>query len=581
MRYNYASSIRRYAFCGLLMTASMSAHAQDISQIAQSDPLIITGVIGTNNTYYHSSIGDGYRSPLSNSFYVNLNISLYGISMPFSLYYSNDNLDFNYPHISFNLNPRYKNWTGYIGQSSMDYSSYVLSMSFNGVGVEYNDEKRWRFGAFYGVLRNAVNDDPNDPSARNPEYKRVGWGFKVGYGNGNNFIDLYVLRAWDKLKSLDDYWQQRVSPMENVAIALKGCARPFPWFSLTGNLAASMFSTDTRTDKVESATADKWSSVFDTRYSSLARFAGDVSATFTVNNLLNASVVYRMVQPDYTSLGAYYMSNNYHSFGLNLSGNPINDLSLTATFSAQSDNLTNKQLYTTKGYVYSLTASTRIGRHFNITAGYNGYTQKQSDGTAKVNDTTRVDRIMQSFSLTPSASFDNDAFSHSVSLSGSITDNKDRNKFSTGESDVTSKAIGLGYTLGVKAWEMDFMSNINYQVSDGYQTRYKSSVATIGTSRSFMKEKELNVGLNFSLCYNEVEKQSKSLSLGADLTASYTLKKAHAFSLTAGISKYGDVNQTKRRSSLDALDITASLNYTYTFSLLEIKRKAAKDAAAK
>ena len=54
MRYNYASSIRRYAFCGLLMTASMSAHAQDISQIAQSDPLIITGVIGTNNTYYHS-----------------------------------------------------------------------------------------------------------------------------------------------------------------------------------------------------------------------------------------------------------------------------------------------------------------------------------------------------------------------------------------------------------------------------------------------------------------------------------------------------------------------------------------------
>lgn len=557
------------------------AVAQDIAQIAKSDPLIMTGVIGTNNTYYHSSVGNGYRSPMSNMVYANLNISIYGISMPFSLYYSNDNLDFNYPHFSFSLNPRYKHWTGYVGMSSMEFSSYILSMSFNGVGVEYNDEKNWRFGAFYGVLRNAVNDDPNDPNARTPEYKRLGWGFKVGYGSGSNYLDLYVLRAHDRLKSLSDYWQQRVSPMENIALGLKGSLQPAKWVSLNGNLAASMFSTDIRTEKVENETADKWGNVFEARYSSLARFAGDVSATFTLSSILTTSLVYRMIQPDYTSLGAYYMSNNYHSFGMNVSSTPITNLSLTATFSAQSDNLTNKQLYTTKGYIYSLMANSRIGQHFNIAAGYNGYTQKQSDGTAKVNDTTRVDRIMQSFSLTPSASFDSEELSHNISLTGSITDNKDRNKFATGESDVTSKAIGLGYTMGVKDWEMDFMGNVNYQVSDGYRTRYKSSIATLGTSRSFMKEKELNLGLSFSLCYNEVEKQSKSLSMGADLTASYLLNKVHSFSFSASMSKYGDVNQTKRRSSLDALDITASLNYTYTFSLLEIKKKANKAATTK
>ena len=558
---------------------STQALAQDIVQIANSDPLIITGVIGTNNTYYHSNMGNGYRSPMSNVFYANLNISLYGISMPFSFYYSNDNTQFSHPQFSFNLNPKYKHWTGYIGQSSMEYSSYVLGMSFNGVGVEYNDEKHWRFGAFYGVLRKAVNDDPNDPYARTPEYKRVGWGFKVGYTSGNNYVDLYVLRALDRLKSLDEYWQQRVSPMENIAIGLKGGVRPLKWFSLSGNLAASMFSTDTRVEKVETPEADKWSSVFDTRYSSMARFAGDVAATFTAGNLLSTSIVYRLVQPDYTSLGAYYMSNNYHSFGMTASSTPITNLSLTGTFSFQSDNLTNKQLYTTKGYIYSLMASSRINDFLNISAGYNGYTQVQSDGTAKVNDTTRVDRIMQSFYLTPSATFDGAALSHSISLTGSITDNKDRNPFATGESDVTSKAIGLAYSMGVKSWETDFSGNLNYQVSDGYKTRYKSSVATLGVSRSFLKEKELNIGLNFSLCYNEVEKQSKSLSLGADLSASYMLKKVHSFSLAAGMSKYGDVNQTRRRSSLDALDITASLNYTYTFTLLEIRKKAAKAAA--
>ena len=108
--------------------------AQNISEIAKSDPLIISGAVGTQNTYRYSSVGNGYSSPLSNTIYANLNISIYGFNMPFSLFYSNDNLDFNYPQISFNLTPRYKNWTGHIGQSSMAMSSYVMNMSFNGFG---------------------------------------------------------------------------------------------------------------------------------------------------------------------------------------------------------------------------------------------------------------------------------------------------------------------------------------------------------------------------------------------------------------------------------------------------------------
>ena len=69
---------------GEAMAQSITLGQNTISNIAKSDPLIITGAIGTQNTYYHSSIGNGYRSPWANSFYANLNISLYGISMPFT-----------------------------------------------------------------------------------------------------------------------------------------------------------------------------------------------------------------------------------------------------------------------------------------------------------------------------------------------------------------------------------------------------------------------------------------------------------------------------------------------------------------
>ena len=151
----------------------VSVFAQNISQIAESDPLIITGSIGTNNTYYHSSVGNGYMSPLSNSVFANLNINVYGFSIPFSLYFSNDNLNFNYPQFSFNLTPSYKNFTAHIGQSTIPFSNYILNMSFNGVGLEYKGRK-FRASAFYGVLRRAINDNPEDLNPRKPQYKRYG-----------------------------------------------------------------------------------------------------------------------------------------------------------------------------------------------------------------------------------------------------------------------------------------------------------------------------------------------------------------------------------------------------------------------
>lgn len=549
--------------------------AQDIASIAKSDPLVITGSVGTANTYHYTSVGDGYASPLSNMFYANLNISLYGISMPFSFYYTNDNTSFSYPQISFNLTPTYKEWTGHIGQSSMAFSPYVLNMSFNGIGLEYNSD-RLRVGAFYGKLRNAINDDPTDPTARRPQYSRLGWGFKVGYGTATNYLDLYLLRAYDRLNSIDERWHNVVSPQENVVVGLKGCVTPVWWASLTANVAASLFSTDTRAEKIDDDKATRWDKVFDVRYSSLARFAGDATLNLVLPFGLSAAVSYRMVQPDYTSLGTYYMSNNYHSLGITASTMLFHKVSLSATFSGQQDNLTNKQLYTTSGYVYSAMASTRLGNHFNLSANYNGYTQRQSDGTVRVNDTTRVDRQLSSFSITPTYMIDNETLGHSISLSMNYTTNRDRNSFteSQNHSNVTTKALGLNYGVNVKPWQTDFGLSFSHQQTEGYRSKYRSEVGSLTASRSFLQEKNLSVSGTLSMCYNEVERQSKSLSMGGDIAVGYTLKKVHAFSAGFSFNKYGDVNISQTRSGLDCTDITCSLNYAYTFSLLEIKRKA-------
>lgn len=548
----------------------VSVFAQNISQIAESDPLIITGSIGTNNTYYHSSVGNGYMSPLSNSVFANLNINVYGFSIPFSLYFSNDNLNFNYPQFSFNLTPSYKNFTAHFGQSTIPFSNYILNMSFNGVGLEYKGSK-FRASAFYGVLRRAINDNPEDLNPRKPQYKRYGWGFSTGYGNGANSIDIYFLRAYDSEGSLNEVWREQVQSQENLLVGIKGRVSFKNRVSLSANLATSAFTADKNSPKVTVGEATRFDKVFEAKYTSQVRFAGDASLSFNLP-WLNASVSYKMIQPDYVSLGTYYTSNNYHSLGVNLSTTLFKQIMLSGSFSGQSDNLSKQKQYTTKGYVYNAMAAWNKG-NVSLSAMYNGYLQAQSDGTLQVNDTTEVHRILHSMSLMTNYSLSRTNLDHTFSLSGNYTINKDLNKFSVGQSDVNTMALGASYMMNVKPWETSFTLALSHQETKGFNSVYRSDVASLSTGRSFLKEKNLNVSATVSLNYNEVQHQSKSLSMGIDLSAGYTLKKYHTFSLTGSVSKYGDVNVTKTTSGLDATDVRVSLNYLYTFTLLHISKK--------
>ena len=353
----------------LSITARVSA--QDIASIAKSDPLIITGAIGTQNTFYSTSSGMGYASPLTTSFYANLNINLYGISMPFSFYYTGDNTSFSFPRFSFNISPTYKGWTLHLGQRSMSFSPYTFTMPFNGVGIEYRSQKAGlRFGAFYGNLRKAVNADPEDPTARTPMYRRTGMGVKVGYGTSRSYLDLYVFRGKDHLSSIDDYWHDQIFAQENVAVGLRGRLALGSHFSFSGNFGTSVFTTDLRSTVPEVDLLDKYNDYYDIRFTTLARFAGDISVN-TNWKYFSASLYYRLIQPDYTSLGVSYITNNYQSLGIN-AGTHLGRFSINGNLTAQSDNLDGDQLYTTRGYVYSVNAALPLECGLNFTAGYNG-----------------------------------------------------------------------------------------------------------------------------------------------------------------------------------------------------------------
>lgn len=548
------------------------AFAQSIDQIAKSDPLIITGAVGTQNTFYHSSMGSNGRAQLSNTLYANLNISFYGINMPFSFYLSNGTASWSYPYFSLSMSPSWHDWTLHLGERSMAFSNYVYNSPFYGVGVEYGGHNI-RFGAFYGRLKRAISDDPTDPAARSPQYSRYGWGFKVGYGTGKNYLDLFVFQARDRIGSIDEYWQNTIVPQENLAIGVKGRVSFLKHFSLTANAATSLFTYDTRAENIPDSVIGKWGKIFDSKYTSKARFAGDAALNYSMRNF-NLSLQYKYVQPSYATLGTGYVSNNYSSFGLGSNLSLFRGrVTLNGNFSHQQDNLSHEQLYTTKGLVYNGALNWRVSNAFNLNAAYNGYRQLQTDGVLQVNDTTKVDRLMHSFTSSANYNFKTSDLLHAIGVSYNLSKNLDRNIMTRGAGDVKTHAVGTNYTLSVDPWEMSFTLGYNYQRSKNATDLFTTNMMSFSTGRAFLKNKDLHLDASLSYAINEAQ-GTKTNSFGGFLSSSYALKEVHQFGLSAGYNHYAQsFTAATGTTTTKNWDVNVSFNYSYTFTLLEIKRK--------
>lgn len=551
--------------------------AKAIEDPRKKDPLIITGSMGLQSTLYYSS-GGSYASPLNYSMYANMNVNLYGYNMPFAFYYSANNYSFSYPQFAFNFSPSYKGWTLHLGKRSMPFSSYVYNLPFNGAGIEYKSPKSgFRFGLFYGVLREAVNFEPGEMPSGKPVYKRSGWGIKVGYGNSRTFADLYLFRSQDHQSSIDDIWHEDIFAQENIVLGMRGRWQIIKQLSLTGNVATSIFSTDTKAPQLPGEEAEKYEDLFNVRYTSLMRWAGDVTLAATFRRF-SLSLFYKHIQPDYMSMGVSYMNNNYHNIGT-AANLRLGNITLGGNFSFQEDNVSRDQLYTTRGLTYSANASMPIGNKISLSANYNGYIQRQYDGTAHVNDTTRLDRTVNSISGTASYNTNTERLGHYFSLTGNYSLNEDNNRTIAGTGDVGTLAVGSNYSISVIPIEMNFSINYSYQQSNGYDSKYTTSVYTLSASKALLRERNLSLNASASLVDNRMD-SDKSITAAANISAAYTLAKVHNFTLNLNYSHYANTNLVLDEFQRDkGYDFTCSFSYSFSFTAFSIKRRAKEEVA--
>ncbi len=538
--------------------------AQDLSGIGGRTPLTITGSIGTNNTWYHSSNPYQFRSPLSNTLFANLTLDFYGMQVPLSFHFSNNSRDFSHPFARFGMSPRYRDLQVHLGYRNMNFSPLTYSsLSFLGVGVDY----QWRLlrvAVFTGSLNQASEFDHDELAAAGPNrYRRPAYGLKLGVGNARNHFDLILFNARDDTLSISPVAGENLTPQENLVAGTSFRVAIGQRVSVSSHLAASAYNSNMRSTGIEIRDANWTDDYFTPRFGSVLRFAADIRTNINLGRI-NSMIQYRLIQPEFNSLGTSYIANNIQQVGIQLNTTLFrNRVSTTFGLHRQEDNVTKLQLYTTKALVMSVNATARMSEKFNISGSYNGFNQQQHDGTLVINDSIRIDRLMHNFSLTPAYTFiDERDRSHSITASLNISSNKNQNVLITDPSETSSFSSTVGYTMGLTDLNINLTGSLGYTSSSSNAYNYHAVNTGLGGGKRFLEGENLNVQLNINISYGEVNDLSRNLSIMTGIVSGYTFKQNHTANFRLNFNNVRN-QHLEGLYSMHGLDTTISMGYTY------------------
>ena len=358
-------------------------------------PVLINGGISLNSVYTENW-GPDVTNPQPFSWIAtgNVNLTLFGVAMPFSFNYSNRKVQYSNPSFKFNrfaLHPKYKAWTLHVGDLSTTFSPYTLSgYQYTGAGVEYNKGK-WQAQALYGRFMKAQKED----SLITPSYKRLGWGTKVVYNDNGRKIGFSVFHAKDNTGSIPSpvfTKNSAITPMEGTAFNVEGSYPVVKNMLINFEYSTSILTKDLR---LSGDTIANHASFF-------KRLVGSANSSTSVYHALKAGFSYSLAQsaiginyervdPGYQTLGAYYFTNDFENITANFSQNLLKGkVMVTLNAGLQKDDLNNAKQSQMQRFLFSGNVAIRPSQKLNVGLSYSNqqsYTFLRT-GFEQINQTT-------------------------------------------------------------------------------------------------------------------------------------------------------------------------------------------------
>jgi hypothetical protein len=555
----------------IVLLSSATACAQDLGGLSDVRPIGLTGSLVTSTTGYKAAGIDSRREPITWSVTGSPVLSIYDVQFPVNLVFSDQDQSIRQPFDQFGISPSYKWLNGHFGYRSLSFSRYTLAgVTFLGAGIEVAASPI-RIGAMYGRLQRAVEEDTLLATVL-PAYKRLGMGARVGFGSLNNFFDLILFRAKDDTTSLSrPIMKASVYPQENLVGGINTKIAIFDELSVEAEASASALTRDLRAPKIDSIKIPSIvSKLMDVNSSTSLTFAGHASMNVHFAHWATA-LEYERIEPNYSSLGAYFFNSDLESYKLSPSFDVFQGkLRVSGSMGFQHDDLLHTKGATTSHLIGSTTVSWNPSPVFGMDGQYSNYATDQVGGIAPLNDSVRVRNVSQSASLAPRLMVLGTSAAHVYAAMIAVQSYTDLNAFTNLYSNSKSVAATGSYTMTFLKSGRSIGGSLQFANTTNAQSSSRMMSVSIHASTPTLQKKLVLAG---SIGYTSTQAHSlgalatsptdaMARTISENVTANYQVSTLDAISLTVSSTQ----NTGSQFQAEPYQESTASMTYTRSFA---------------
>ena len=568
----------KHLYCLLLLCLPGTvAVAQDVGQFSADKPVTVQGSIGLRSYYSTGSQSPLYRAnPFGYALSGSATVTLFGgLSLPFTVAYSNRQTSFSQPFNQFGISPSYKGFTLRAGYQNLRYSDYTLNgFTLLGGGLEVQ-RGLLRAGFIMGRFNRAVVSEEGKPTT----FLRTGFAARLGMNlrkvvdnqSSNDFVDLIVLQGRDQAASLTNYEKEGLSPARNTVagIIINKSFGKAQQIVFTADAAISIYTGNINAAKIDSTLLPSaippvlYKSV-DPNVSSRGLLAANTTLSYTGRGF-GLRLGYQRIDPGFTTMGMYNVNNDLEVISvaprLNLARNK---LIINANVRLQRDNLYANKVRQTQRLLPTATIAYNPSAMFGLSANVNYSTFSQTPGIKQTLLTPgqAVAQLMNQANYTlmvmPRLSFIGEERSHTFMLSvgtNQLVDN-------SGNADLKTNTEFSGinglfsYAFSLDKANLTLDAGANYFTLTNVTGTTKNIGLNVGVSKGFLANK---LSTNLSLNYN-IGEQLRASSLAA--SARMQPDKHHRVGFNAYQSNSTDNNGTATRNFSE---FRGTLDYTFIF----------------
>ncbi|MEM6963858.1 MAG: hypothetical protein AAF573_03765 [Bacteroidota bacterium] len=519
-----------------IVFSTIQLHSQDISRLTKGKAFEIRGRLSFNSNFYLSS--DNRRSPYTWSIQGNPTLKMYGITLPFSFGFRNQQFSFGTPFNVYGVSPYYKWVKLHAGFRSMNFSPYTLSgKNFFGGGVELTPGK-FRLAAMHGTFRNllAQRDTAIYGATILPSFERTAYGAKIGVGGSRHSVDLMFLKTKDDgnniINTSDEGGAPFANPQDNIVLGLNGKITFFRRLSFQFNSAASAFTSNQNARDINVIEDIKvtFKNIIDANLSTRWGFAGDATLNLKLQNF-NLGLQYKRIDPFFNSLGINFLQKDLENYTVNTAMNFLQKrLRFQGNFGLQKNNLAGFRTVGTQRLIGGGAFTFTPNRSWMVTARRTNYQRENVDGILELNDTLRLVSVTKMTHINTRYKIYQD--NSILSLGGSINMQsvQDQSEVDALQREVGN--IGASFSIGLKNKERgwNISSNLNYNQYTIAATVNKKYGISLRASQKLLDDK-LRVRLSGNFRWNDRSDNVSSNSYSTRLRLSWKMNGKHRLNI--------------------------------------------------